>query len=110
MATISSRISTLAGTLLSARRSGYLGSPARAKAHSPQPISIDVAAGETVEDIDFKLVRAGAISGRIVDDFGDPLVNARVTARRLVFADGSRRPEVAAAADTDDLGDRTRAV
>ena len=91
--------------LLSARRSGYLGSPTRARSLVPQPIPIDVMAGETVEGIDFKLVRAGAISGRIVDDFGDALVNARVTARHMVFADGSRRPEVAAAADTDDLGE-----
>jgi hypothetical protein len=91
--------------LLSARRAGYLGSPARAKSHSPQPIPIDITAGETVGDVNFKFVRAGAISGRIVDDFGDPLVNARVTARRWVFTEGGRRPEVAAATDTDDLGE-----
>jgi protocatechuate 3,4-dioxygenase beta subunit len=91
--------------MLSARRSGYLASPARAQALSPQSIPIDLVAGETVENADFKLVRAGAISGRIIDEYGDAVVNARVTARRWVFDAEGRRLRVVAAADTDDLGE-----
>jgi len=90
---------------LRAHRSGYLASPARAKTVSPRPMPIDVAAGGTVENVDFKVVRAGAISGRIVDDFGDVVVNARVTARRWLFTGAGRRLQVVAATDTDDLGE-----
>ena len=90
---------------LSARRTGYLASPARARSCAPQAMPIDVASGETVETIDFKLTRAGAIAGRIVDDYGDAVINARVTARRWLFTEGGRRLQVVAAADTDDLGE-----
>jgi len=41
--------------------------------------------------IDFRLTRAGAITGKIVDEFGDPVTDAGVVAMRYQYIQGSRR-------------------
>ncbi len=54
---------------------------------------------------DMTLPRAGAISGRIYDRFGEPLANVRVDALRSRFMQGSRRIQPAGIGDvTDDTG------
>jgi len=66
---------------------------------------IDIAAGEVLEKIDFSLPRGSAITGRITDEFGDPIADAQVEALRYQFVNGERQlASVGRGAQTDDLG------
>ncbi len=53
----------------------------------------------------FSLQRGGAITGRVLDDFGDPLANARVQVLRSQVVEGRRRlVSVGVADESDDTG------
>jgi protocatechuate 3,4-dioxygenase beta subunit len=67
---------------------------------------LDVAAEQQVTGVDVVLPRGSAISGRVTDEYGEPVLQAQVQALRYEYqADGSRRlmPGPASAV-TDDLG------
>jgi hypothetical protein len=67
---------------------------------------LDVRDGETVERIDFTLPRAGVISGRVVDELGDPVAGVPVFVIRTAFWQGRRRLVPAEVVSrTDDAGD-----
>jgi hypothetical protein len=69
-----------------------------------QPIA--VADGQVIEKIDFALSRGSAISGQVLDEFGDPVTGAMVQALRYQFYNGQRRLVPAAGGmQTDDRGD-----
>ena len=54
---------------------------------------------------DFRLSRGGAISGRILDEFGEPLAGANVTAMRLqTTAQGARTTRTGTSVPSDDTG------
>ena len=54
---------------------------------------------------DFRLSRGGAIAGRVVDEFGDPLAGANVTALRVQStAQGIRTTRTGVAVPSDDNG------
>jgi protocatechuate 3,4-dioxygenase beta subunit len=77
--------------------------------------TIDLAAGQVVTGVDFALLTGAVVSGRIVDELGQPLPRARVWLLRQRFQGGERRllvettvgfDGVSGASDlTDDLGD-----
>ena len=60
----------------------YLSTPFGGSSVQPRR-RIDVAEGQVVSDVEIKLEVAAAISGRVVDDNGEPLANVRVHAVRL---------------------------
>ena len=51
---------------------------------------VEVRAGEMTEGVDFTLVASEGISGRVVDEQGQPLVGARVEARPVISASSYR--------------------
>jgi hypothetical protein len=56
----------------------------------PRPTTISLAAGQKIENIDFRLDPAGAISGTVYDEDNKPIEGVMVTAiRREYFAGGS---------------------
>ena len=67
---------------------------------------ITLKAGAELDHIDIAMPRPGVVSGRIVDEYGDPMANANVRAGRVVFSKGRRRLVGAgpASSHTDDLG------
>jgi protocatechuate 3,4-dioxygenase beta subunit len=52
---------------------------------------IELADGQLVDKLVIALPRGSVISGRIADEFGEPVANAVVTAMRYGFAAGARR-------------------
>ena len=52
---------------------------------------IDLGDGQTAEKVNFQLSRGGVISGRIVDDGGEPVSGTQVAAMRYQFIGGTRR-------------------
>jgi hypothetical protein len=66
---------------------------------------IDIAAGQVLEKIDFSLPRGSAITGRITDEFGDPMTDVQVQAMRYQYLNGERQlVDAGRTAQTDDLG------
>lgn len=66
---------------------------------------VEVAAGQTIDRIDFRLPRGSVISGRIVDDLGEPAESVFVQAYRLEYVNGQRKLGPAGVfGTTDDLG------
>jgi hypothetical protein len=69
--------------------------------------TIELAEGQTLNNINFTLQRGGAITGRIIDEFGDPVTDVQVMAMRSQFINGERRmmPAGGRPSQTNDLGD-----
>jgi hypothetical protein len=87
-------------------KSGF--APARFGAGSPlgPAIPIVARAGQATDDVEIRLVKGGAISGRVVDEFGDPMAGWSVTVGRPVLAGGRARVEsTTPSVQTDDLGE-----
>jgi hypothetical protein len=85
---------------LNARKPGYI---ARTTV-SGTSLALDLVSGQTVDDVVVRLARGGAIEGRIVDDRGEPVVEAYVRALRAQYVLGGRRLSAAHAVQTNDLG------
>jgi Carboxypeptidase regulatory-like domain len=69
-------------------------------------IAVTLAEGERREHVDIPLLRWGTLSGRVLDERGDPLQGASVDVLRARFEAGRRRLMSAASTPvlTDDLG------
>ena len=66
---------------------------------------IEIAEGETMGRADFSLPRGAAITGRVMDEFGDPVASARVVVMRYQSFQGTRRLVPTGFGDeTDDTG------
>jgi hypothetical protein len=66
---------------------------------------LGVLAGDSVEHVDFTLTRGGVITGRIVDEAGEPLQDLQVTAMREQIIRGTRQLQPANQATTNDIGE-----
>jgi len=67
--------------------------------------ALDLTDGQLMEKADISLPRGSAISGRLVDEFGDPVAEAVVNAMRSVWSGGRRRLQpTGRTATTNDLG------
>jgi hypothetical protein len=67
--------------------------------------TIDLHDGEVMDRADFSLPKGAAITGRIFDEFGDAVANARVQVMRYQMVNGQRRLTPGGGGDqTDDTG------
>jgi Carboxypeptidase regulatory-like domain len=57
------------------------------------------------QNVDFSLPRAGVITGRVLDEFGEPTANVQVTALRSQFNSGTRQLLSVRSATTNDIGE-----
>jgi hypothetical protein len=90
---------------LTASKAGYMtlryGQKRSFEAGSP----IEIADAQVMERADFALPRGAAITGRIFDEYGDAVANARVQVLRYQTVQGQRRLTPAGGGDqTDDTG------
>ena len=65
---------------------------------------IDVANGASIDKLDVALPRGGAVTGRVVDEFGEAVTGAGVMALRYRYVNGQRQLTQSANDTTDDLG------
>lgn len=94
---------------IAASRSGFLPSQYGQRRTGEQGKPVEVAEGVTIESIDFTLDRAGVISGRVLDETGEPVANASVYALQSRFYRGRRQfipviVDAAVHATTDEKG------
>lgn len=66
---------------------------------------IELADGQFLDKADVALPRGSVLSGRVVDEFGEPVADAMVAAMRMQFVNGRRRlMNAGRSAQTNDLG------
>src|SRR5262245_25447779 len=67
---------------------------------------LEIADGQVLEKVDFALPRGGIITGRVVDEFGEPVADAQVGPMRYVSQGGRRRMQPAGRMGmTNDIGE-----
>jgi len=67
---------------------------------------ITLAEGQVLEKIDVRLSRAGVITGKVVDEFGDPVTDVFVSAMHYQYIQGSRRlTQAGRGGSTNDVGE-----
>jgi hypothetical protein len=91
-----------------ARKAGYAEVPFGQRRAGEQGTPIELADGQIADKVNFVLMPGGVIAGTIVDDGGDPIAGAQVSAMRYQYMAGTRRlmpPPAEGASDrTDDRG------
>jgi hypothetical protein len=92
---------------VTAARSGYLTLQYGQRRPLEQGVPLQVLDGQSVAAVDFVLPRMGVITGRVLDDLGDPIEAVTVMALRLRFWEGRRQlvPTGGGFAFTDDAGE-----
>ena len=90
---------------LSADRNGYVRQQygQRGQARMGAPLVLE--RGQAVRDIVFRLVPAAILTGRVVDDEGEPVSYVRVELFRYGYVQGRRQRMPAGGASTNDLGE-----
>jgi hypothetical protein len=76
---------------LSATKGGYVQGQYGQRRPGDPGTPIDLGEGQTAEKVNFILSRGGVISGKVVDDGGEPVAGTMVAAMRYQFMAGSRR-------------------
>ncbi len=90
---------------LVAQKDGYLSVDYGQTRPGDSGKALDLRGADKLENLNFSLSRGAVITGRIVDEYGDPAVNIKVRALRYVFEHGEKRLTDEAVASTDDLGE-----
>jgi carboxypeptidase family protein len=90
---------------LNASKSGYVSVQYGQTRPFEQGRPIELADKQVLDKTDVAMPRGGVISGRIVDEFGDPLPDALVSAMRQTWSNGRRRLlPTGRTSQTNDLG------
>jgi hypothetical protein len=76
----------------------------RRKPDAPGAI-LTLHAGQELKDLQFRLIPAGVIAGKIYDDDGEPLPGVQVDSLRQVYSEGKRTRATAGSVSTNDLGE-----
>jgi hypothetical protein len=90
---------------LSAKRTGYVDGRYKPEGKYSVDGKLRLQAGDSLTDVVFRLVPQGAVSGRVVDEDGDPVAGAFVSAQSYSFASGRRRLLPADAQPANDRGE-----
>jgi hypothetical protein len=89
---------------IAASKAGYVPTQFGQRRPEQPGTVLDVLDGQIVEKISIALPRGGVITGRVTDEFGDPVAGVAVSAMRFRFVNGARRLMSSGGAATDDLG------
>jgi len=90
---------------LQAKRTGFVDETYKPAAAIASEGRLHLTAGQELHDADFHLVPQGAVSGKVVDEDGDPVGDAMVTASRFSFASGHRSLGPVDTGQTNDRGE-----
>lgn len=91
---------------VTATKTGYVDMQYGQAAPLEQAMPLTLADRQTLDKIDIALPRGGVITGRVLDEFGEPLVDAQVAPMRMQSAPGGRRPIPSGrSAITNDIGE-----
>jgi hypothetical protein len=86
-------------------RNGYVSQELGQKKPGDPGAMFTLKPGQQIDDLIFKLGLAGVISGKVFDEYGEPVAGAAVRAMRQVYTDGHKALQVASEKETNDLGE-----
>jgi Carboxypeptidase regulatory-like domain len=67
---------------------------------------LEVLDGQTVEKVDFALPRGSIVTGRVIDEYGEPVADAQVMPMQMRYMQGRRRmAPTGRSASTNDIGE-----
>jgi hypothetical protein len=89
---------------VSAKKAGYVTTTFGARRPGMPPIPLDVKDGVPTDGVEIRMAKSGAISGSIIDEFGDPAEAITVSAQRVLRVEGFTSVMKLAEAVTDDRG------
>ncbi|HTM27453.1 MAG TPA: carboxypeptidase-like regulatory domain-containing protein [Vicinamibacterales bacterium] len=89
---------------LTATKGGYVPATYNQRRPGGSGQTIPLKPGQRVNGLDVRMWKHGAISGTVLDETGDPVVNARVQAMGRTFVAGRRRATAGPTTFTDDRG------
>jgi len=91
---------------LAVSREGYLAQQYGQKQDNGEDFGavLSLTAGQKITDLIFRLQKTAVITGRVVDEDGDPIIRASVEVLRRRVVNGSRRFEAMGSETTDDQG------
>jgi len=90
---------------LTVSRNGFLNSAYAQRGPNGKGSPLVVSAGQAIKDVRLTMVATAAISGRVFDQNGEPLVNARVQALKYSYASGKRTLTSVKNDQTNDRGE-----
>jgi hypothetical protein len=91
--------------MLTADRNGFVRADSGGRGTARSAATISVSAGEQLKGMNLKLTPHGVITGRVLDEDGEPVVNANIQALRYEFVRGKRRLVPGGGVTTNDLGE-----
>jgi protocatechuate 3,4-dioxygenase beta subunit len=90
---------------VNATKSGYVSVGYGQTRPFESPKQLDLTEGQLIDKADITMPRGSVISGRIIDEFGEPVADASVSAMRSTWSNGRRRLQSAGrTGTTNDLG------
>ena len=90
---------------LSAERQGFLRQSYGERKFSGGGTGVLVADGQNVKGINFKLSPQGVITGKVLDEDGEPMANVQVRVHRNMYTSGRRQWVMINSANTTDIGE-----
>jgi Carboxypeptidase regulatory-like domain len=90
---------------VTAERQGFLRQNWGARKYSGGSAQVLVGEGQTVKQIDFRLMPQGVITGKVLDEDGEPMAGVQVRAQRTFLRNGLRVSNTVANATTSDIGE-----
>lgn len=93
---------------LAVQRSGYLSLTYGQRRPDEQARPLEIAEKEVIEKVDFALPRMSVISGRVLDELGDPIVGVTVWAMQTRYFEGRRKLVATGANSRTDITGRYR--
>jgi 5-hydroxyisourate hydrolase-like protein (transthyretin family) len=91
---------------LEAERNGYPTQPYGQKVAGGRGTILNVAAGQSIRDVTFRLVQGGVVTGRVRDAAGEPVAGLGVSLMRSRYDEfGKKTLSVVNQEDTDDRGE-----
>jgi Carboxypeptidase regulatory-like domain len=91
--------------LLTAFRSGYAVQSYSPNGDPKHNAALTLEKGQTLKDIVFKLTPQGVVSGRVLDEDGDPMADVTIECMRIGYEHGRRRLLSQDNTGTNDLGE-----
>ena len=89
---------------LTASKSGFIGLSYGQRRPLQAGTPLQLANGQQIQGIDFRLPRSGALAGHVFDEDGDAMPGVMVRIMRYQYMQGDRRLAPAGTAQTDDKG------
>ena len=90
---------------LAAERNGFIVTHYGSRGPGKAGTLLTLEAGQKSSDLAMRLTPHGIITGRVLDEEGDPVTGANVQVSRQIYAQGGKQMSRAGAASTNDLGE-----